>query len=324
MNKILAVIIASLLLPTVVQANNYPSRPISMIVPYAPGGSTDALARVIANAMGKALNQTIVVENVGGGGGIIGLQKLMHANADGYTISFGNMGNFAIAGTLYPKANYDPRRDLEPIGLVASVPMVLSVSQKSGIKNMKELLEKSQGSQKQLNFGNSGAGSTGHISSVYFNSVTNGNVEQISYRGAGPSIADLMAGTLDAVIDQTVTMIPASKGGRILPIAISGDKRVGQLPNVPTFKEAGVPAFDMKVWNAIVAPKGTPPAVIDKLSAALEASFSNNEVIAKMETFAAPIPAQKERGPAALKQLIDSEVERFAKLIKDNNIHVNE
>ena len=316
-------LLASVALCNAAYADNYPSRAISMIVPYAAGGSTDGLARVIADAMGRQLKQAIVVENVGGGGGMIGIKKLMQAKPDGYTISLGNMGNFAIAGTLYPKADYDPRRDVEPIGLVASVPMVLSVSEKSGIKDMPELLKRLRASDTAINFGHSGPGSTGHIASVFFSSVSDTKAVQVPYRGAGPAIADLMAGTVDAVIDQTVTMIPASKGGRIRPIAVSGEKRVEQLPDTPTFKEAGVPGFDLHVWNAVVAPKGTPAAVVQTLSRALHDSFEDPKVIEQMKSFAAPIPKQEEQGPAALKSLIDTEVVRFEKLIKDNNLHVN-
>ncbi len=324
MKKTIFTLLASVAICNMAHADNYPSRPISMIVPYAAGGSTDGLARVIADAMGRQLKQTIVVENIGGGGGMIGIKKLMQAKPDGYTISMGNMGNFAIAGTLYPSANYDPRRDVQPVGLVAKVPMVLSVSQKSGIKNMSEFLKKLHISDTEVNFGHSGPGSTGHIAAVFFSSVSGTKAVQVSYRGAGPAIADLMAGTVDAVIDQTVTMIPASKGGRILPIAISGDQRVEQLPDTPTFKEAGVPGFDLHVWNAVVAPKGTPAAVVDTLAQALKDAFADPKVVAQMKSFAAPIPRQDEQGPAALKTLIDTDVVRFEKLIKDNNLHVNE
>ncbi len=323
MKTTLVALLACTALGSAAHAADYPNRSISMIVPYAAGGSTDALARVMADAMGRQLKQTIVVENVGGGGGMIGIKKLMQAKPDGYTISLGNMGNFAIAGTLYPKAGYDPRRDVKSIGLVAKVPMVLSVSQKSGIKDMAELLKRLNVENTSIDFGHSGAGSTGHISSVFFSSVTHTKAMQIPYRGAGPSIADLMAGTIDAVIDQTVTMIPASKGGRILPIAVSGDARIEQLPDTPTFKEAGVPDFDLHVWNAVVAPKDTPDAIVETLAQALNNSFQDPKVIEQMKSFAAPIPKKEERGPAALKTLIDTDVVRFEKLIKDNNLHVD-
>ncbi len=303
-------------------ASDFPSKAVHMIVPYAAGGSTDGLARVMAEAMSKSLGQPIVVENVGGGGGMIGLRRLMQSEPDGYTISLGNMGNFAIAGTLYPSANYDPRRDVAPVGLVAKVPMVLSVSQKSGIKSMDELLGKLRVPNSPINIGHSGPGSTGHIASIYFGMVTDTKGQQISYRGAGPAIADLMGGVVDVVIDQTVTMIPASKGGRVIPLAVSGEKRVAELPDTPTFAEAGVPKFDLHVWNAVVAPVGTPPDRIEVLAKAISEAFNDPKVKAQMETFAAPIPPAEEQGPDYLKSLIDSEVPRFEEIIKEAKLQV--
>jgi len=293
-----------------------------MIVPYAAGGSTDGLARVMAEAMSKQLGQSIVVENIGGGGGMIGLRKLMQANPDGYTIALGNMGNFAIAGTLYPSANYDPRRDVEPVGLVAQVPMVLATSAKSSITSMDALLEQLRVPDTPINIGHSGPGSTGHIASIYFGMVTNTHGQQISYRGAGPAIVDLMGGVVDAVIDQTVTMIPASKGGRVVPLAVSSKERVPALPDTPTFAEAGVPEFDLHVWNAIAAPAGTPVDRIEVLAKALSDAFEDPNVVAQMEMFSAPIPTNEERGPKYLKALIDSEVPRFEKIIKESNLTV--
>lgn len=305
-----------------VHASDFPTKAIHMIVPYAAGGSTDGLARVMAEAMSKKLGQPIVVENVGGGGGMIGLRKLMQATPDGYTVTLGNMGNFAIAGTLYPSANYDPRRDVAPVGLVAQVPMVLSASQKSGITSVDELLKRLRVPNTEINIGHSGPGSTGHIASIYFGTVTDTHGQQISYRGAGPAIADLMGGVVDAVIDQTVTMIPASKGGRVIPLAVSGNERVAALPDTPTFTEAGVPEFDLHVWNAIAAPVGTPDDRIETLAQALSAAFEDPKVIAQMETFAAPIPSKDEQGPAFLKSLISSEVVRFEKLIQDAKLQL--
>jgi len=322
MKRILITMLGAAALCGTSQAADFPDRTIHMIVPYAAGGSTDGLARVMAEAMSKQLGQTIVVENIGGGGGMIGLRKLMQAKPDGYTITLGNMGNFAIAGTLYPKANYDPRRDVTPVGLVAKVPMVLSVSEKSGIKTMDELLSKLRVPNTEINIGHSGPGSTGHIASIYFGMVTDTHGQQISYRGAGPAIADLMGGVVDAVIDQTVTMIPASKGGRVLPLAVTGNARVPALPDTPTFTEAGVPKFDLHVWNAIAAPAGTPEDRVNVIAKALSDAFTDPKVVAQMETFAAPIPPKEEQGPAYLKSLIESDVVRFEEIIKNSNIEV--
>lgn len=305
------------------QAESFPTRAISMVVPYAPGGSTDGLARIVANAMGKNLGQTVVVENLGGGGTMIGNQRVVRAAPDGYTISFGNMGSLAIAPSLYPKSKFDPRRDMVGVGLVATVPMVLSVSKASGIETLPQLLERLKAKGNQLNFGNAGSGSTSHIAAENFLHVTSTKAMQIPYRGAGPAIADLMAGTVDAVIDQTVTMIPLHEGGRVKALAVASTARLPQMPDVPTFAEMGVPAFDMSVWNGIAAPAGTPPEVLQRLQDALAAALKDPAVRESLEKLAAQAPAEKDQGSAAFQALIQRDVPKYAELIQAANITVN-
>ena len=297
-------------------AQGYPTRPISMIVAYPPGGSTDGLARIIGAAMAKNLGQQVIVENVGGAGGTIGTQRVLKSPPDGYMITFGNMGSLAIAGPLYPNIKFDPVKDLTPIGLVADVPMVLSASNKSGYTNLQQLLDQLRKDGAAVNFGTAGPGSTGHIGAVLFLHVTNNNATLVSYRGAGPAIADLMAGTVDTVIDQTVTMIPIHKGGRVKALAVSGKQRLPQIPDVPTFAEAGAPAFDLSVWNGIAAPAGTPPAIVDRLAQALAAALKDPEVIDRFEKMAAVIPPEAEQGPKPFAALIARDVVRFGELIK--------
>lgn len=304
-------------------AQDYPTRAISMVVPYAAGGSTDGLARIVAQAMGENLGQTVVVENLGGGGTVIGNQRVTRAAPDGYTITFGNMGSLAIAPSLYPKSKFDPRRDLAPVGLVATVPMVLSVSKKSGIANLSDFVARMKANGADVNFGNAGAGSTSHIAAVYFMRVTGTRAMQIPYRGAGPAIADLMAGTVDAVIDQTVTMIPVHKGQRVAALAVASPQRLPQLPDVPTFAEAGVPDFQMSVWNGIAAPAGTPPAVIARLELALAAALKNPGVRESLAKLAARAPDEREQGGAAFRALIARDVLRFERLIQDAGITVD-
>ncbi|SAI07807.1 putattive exported protein [Bordetella ansorpii] len=304
-------------------AQDYPSRAISMVVPYAPGGSTDGLARIVANAMGKNLGQTLVVENLGGGGTMIGNQRVARAAPDGYTITFGNMGSLAIAPSLYPRSKFDPRRDMVGIGLVATVPMVLSASKASGITSVKQMLDTLRAKPNALNFGNAGSGSTSHIAAANFLFVTGTQGTQVPYRGAGPAIADLMAGTVDAVIDQTVTMIPLHTSGRVTALAVASGKRLPQLPDVPTFAEAGVPQFDLSVWNGIAAPAGTPAPVIARLEQALNAALQDPEVIASLENLAAVAPVGSERGSAAFQALIAKDVPRFAALIEAADVTVN-
>ena len=325
MKKTIRVALSTILLGTALIgassfAQNFPTRSISMVVPYPPGGSSDGLARIIGVAMSKDLGQQVIVENVTGAGGTIGTQKVLKSTPDGYTITFGNMGSLAIAAPLYPNIKFDPVKDLAPIGVVADVPMVISVSKKSGIKTLGEFLTELKKDGKSVNFGTAGPGSTGHIGATMFLYVTKTSATLVNYRGAGPAIADLLAGTVDAVIDQTVTMIPIHNGGRVTALAVSGKNRLAQIPDVPTFAQAGAPEFDLSVWNAIAAPAGTPPAVVDRLARALANALKDPEVVDRFAKMAAVIPPESEQGPKAFAALIAKDVPRFTQLIKDAKI----
>jgi tripartite-type tricarboxylate transporter receptor subunit TctC len=305
-------------------ANAYPDKAITMIVPYAPGGSTDGLARIVADSMAKSIGASIIVENIGGVGGVPGVQKFLRAKQDGYTIMLSNMGSFAIAPTLYPHMKFDPKSEMEPLGLVAEVPMVLSVSAASGIKDLPALLQRMRdSSQPRINLGNGGPGGTGHIGAEYFLYLTKTTSEMIPYRGTGPALVDLMAGTVDVVIDQTVAMIPASKGNRILPLAVASPERIPQMPDTPTFAEGGVPEFDMSVWNAIAAPKGIPRDRADKLVKALNEALDDPKVKAALDSLGAIAPQGKRRGPEEMHRLTQRDLDRFAKLIHVANIPIN-
>ncbi|WP_459615871.1 Bug family tripartite tricarboxylate transporter substrate binding protein [Bordetella sp. 2513F-2] len=304
---------------------DYPDKPITMLVPYAPGGSTDGLARIVAEAMGKSLQTQVIVENVGGVGGVPGVQKFLRASNDGYTIMLSNMGSFAIANTLYPKMGFDPKTDIQPLGLVAEVPMVLSVSAESGIKDLPALLARMRDTaQPPIHLGNGGPGGTGHIGSEFFLYVTQTKAQQIPYRGTGPALVDLMAGTVDMVIDQTVAMIPASKGGRVVPLAVASEKRIPQMPDTPTFIEGGVPEFDMAVWNAVAAPKGIDPQKRQKLVDALNAALDDPKVKASLDSLGAIAPQGTRRGPEEMQRLIERDVDRFARLIHEAGIPINQ
>jgi tripartite-type tricarboxylate transporter receptor subunit TctC len=201
--------------------------------------------------------------------------------------------------------------------------MVLSVSKKSGITTLPDFVARLKKNGADVNFGNAGSGSTSHIAAAYFMHVTHTQGMQIPYRGAGPAIADLMAGTVDAVIDQTVTMIPIHEGKRVTALAVASASRLPQIPDVPTFAEAGVPDFNMSVWNGIAAPAGTPPAVIARLEQALAAALKSPGVRESLDKLAAQAPAEKEQGAAAFQALIARDVPNFAALIKDAGITVN-
>ena len=298
----------------------YPTRPITFVVPYAAGGTTDVLARIIAKAMTQVVRQSVIVENAGGGGGTTGTLRVVRSAPDGYTLTFGNMGSLAANVPLYPNLAFDPRRDLAPVGLVARVPMMLSVSNKSGIRDLPALVARLKTPGNNINIGQSGAGSTGHLAAARLLQLTNSKAALIPYRGAGPAIQDLVAGNVDAVIDQTVTMIPTHQSGNARGIAVSSKERLAQVPDVPTFAEGGVMEFDLFVWNAIAAPKDTPPLVLDKLVRALDAALDSSEVRARFADLAAQAPAPEDRGPASLGRLIATDVDRLTDIVRSADI----
>jgi tripartite-type tricarboxylate transporter receptor subunit TctC len=299
-------------------AQDYPNRPITFVVPYAAGGTTDVLARIIGKGMGADLGQTIIIENAGGAGGTVGTQRVVRAEPDGYTLTFGNMGSLAANVSLYPKLSFDPRKDLAPIGVVANVPMVLSVSKKSGVRDVGGFLNALRTGN--VNFGHSGPGSTGHLAAVAFLAATSTKATSVAYRGAGPAINDLVAGVVDAVIDQTVTMIPMHKGGNVTAIGVTSPARLPQIEDVPAFRESGVPSFDLTVWNAIAAPRGTPPTVIARLEKALAAALADPEVKQRFSDLAAQAPEPSGTGGEALGRLIVRDVERLGEIVRSAGI----
>ena len=319
--RILArIVLALAATATAAVAQPYPNRPVTFVVPYAAGGTTDVLARIMGKAMGAQLGQVIIVENVSGAGGSVGTQRVVRADPDGYTLSFGNLGSLAANAALYPKFSFDPRRDLAPVGVVSTVPVVLSVSNKSGIADMAGLLAKLRAREDGVNFATAGAGSTTHLAASLLTFVTGTKAVFINYRGSGPAITDLVAGVVDAGFDQTVTMIPMHNGRNLRAIAVSGPSRAPQIPDVPTFAEAGVPRFDLSVWNAIAAPRGTPAAVVARLEQALSAALDDPEVRLRFGELAAPVPDPSARGAGPLGRLMASEVERLGDLVKSAGI----
>jgi tripartite-type tricarboxylate transporter receptor subunit TctC len=308
--------IAAIVFAHAASAESFPSRPITLVVAAAAGGTTDVLARIVARRMSEDLGQSVVVENVTGGGATVGTRRVVRADADGYTLIFGNMGSLAANFWLFPNLGFDPRQDLAAVGLVAIVPMVLSVSKKSGIHDLAGLIAALKAKPRALNFGHAGPGTTTHLAAITFLHVTGTQAHDIPYRGSGPAINDLVAGTIDAVIDQTVTMIPMHTGGSVTAIATSSASRLAQIPDVPTFAEAGVPAFDLTVWNAIAAPAATPRPVLDRLEASLKTSLADADLRHRFADLAADVPQPNQIGAEPLRRLIASDIERFGPIIQ--------
>jgi len=297
-------------------AQTFPSKQITIIVGVAPGGTLDALARQVALGLSTTLKQSVIVENVTGAGGLVGFQRLLKAEPDGYTLNFSNQ-SLLIIPHLYPKGNFDPLTDLAPIGTVATVPMVMAVSNASGIKDLPALMDYLKRNPGKANFGSGGPGTTAHLAEALFLNMNKVDATLVQYRGTGPALVDLMSGVIDGIIDQTVTIMPLNADKRIRAIAVSSPQRLSQLPDVPTFAEGGVPQFDLRIWNGLVAPKGTPRPVLDKLAAALSQVIDSPEFKDRVEKqLASQTPPMAERGPDAFRKLLEQDSERISSLIK--------
>jgi tripartite-type tricarboxylate transporter receptor subunit TctC len=297
-------------------AQTFPSKQITIIVGVAPGGTLDTLARQVALGLSNTLKQSVIVENVTGAGGLVGFQRLLKSEPDGYTLNFSNQ-SLLIIPHLYPKGNFDPLTDLAPLGTVATVPMVMAVSNASGIKDLPALMDYLKRNPGKANFGSGGPGTTAHLAEALFLNMNKVDATLVQYRGTGPALVDLMSGVIDGIIDQTVTIMPLNADKRIRAIAVSSPQRLSQLPDVPTFAEGGVPQFDLRIWNGLVAPKGTPRPVLDKLAAALSQVIDSPEFKDRVEKqLASQTPPMAERGPDAFRKLLEQDSERISSLIK--------
>ncbi|MFA4914839.1 MAG: tripartite tricarboxylate transporter substrate binding protein [Burkholderiaceae bacterium] len=297
----------------VAAAEPFPSKPITIIVGVAPGGSLDALARLVGNNLANVTKQSVIVENVTGAGGLIGFQRLTKSAPDGYTLMFSN-NSMVLIPLLQPQSGLDVVTDTTPIGTVANVPMVLSVSNKSGITDLPSMLTSMRAGKLRPNLGSGGPGTTSHLAEAMFLQMAKAEGELVQYRGSGPALTDLMAGTIEAMIDQTVTMMSLHQGNRIKAIAVASKERLPQMPDVPTFAEGGLPQFELQIWNGLVAPKGTPKDVVDKLAKALSQAIDTPEFRERMDQLAAQIPSPADRSPAGFKRTLQRDQKQLAEL----------
>ncbi|NWG24356.1 MAG: tripartite tricarboxylate transporter substrate binding protein BugD [Pseudorhodoplanes sp.] len=297
-------------------AQDYPTRPITMIVPFAAGGPTDVIARIVSENMSKTLGQTIVIENVVGAGGTTGATRAMRAAPDGYTIIMGHMGTHAASVALYPNLAYKPDADFEPIGLVAGTPILILAKKDFPAKDLKEFVAYVKANADKLNLAHAGVGSVSFTTCLLLNSLLNVKPTSIPYQGTGPSMNALVAGQVDYMCDQIVNAVPQIKGGTIKAYAIGTAERNPSPPDVPTTKEAGLPEFQASAWNALFAPKGTPKPVLDKLSAALDKALNDEGVRKRLLDLGSDIPGPDRRGQAALASLVKSEIAKWSPIIK--------
>ena len=286
-----------LALPLAVQAQAFPARPVTLVVPFPAGGPSDALARAIAQPMGRSLGQPVVIENVAGAGGTIGLAKVAKAAPDGYTLGFGTIGTHVANVALYKKLPYDPVADFRPIGPAGSAPLVLVARAGAPVSNLAEFSRWLAREPKKMSYASAGVGSVSHFGCVMLLAALKIEVTHVPYRGVAPAMNDLMGGQVDFMCDQTTTALPQVAGGKIKAVAVLAARKLPQWPQVGTAASAGVD-LDLRSWNALFAPKGTPDAVAHRLTEALAAAMADPQLRRQMETVGVDLPQPAQVNPA--------------------------
>ena len=298
------------------QAQTYPTRNITMIVPFAAGGPTDVIARIVSGQMAPGLGQSIIIENVVGAGGTTGATRASRAANDGYTLITGHMGTHAASVPLYPKLAYHPEKDFEPVALLAGTPILILARKDFPPKDLKEFVAYVKANADKVNAAHAGIGSVSNVSCELLNSILGIKPVGVPFNGTGPAMNALVAGQVDYMCDQIVNAVPQINGGTIKAYAIATPERNPSLPNVPTTKEGGLPEFQAQAWNAIFAPKGTSPEIVAKLNASAAKALDDDNVKKRLLELGSVIPAPADRTPQALGALVKSEVAKWSSVLK--------
>jgi tripartite-type tricarboxylate transporter receptor subunit TctC len=302
------------------RAQDYPTRPITIVVSTAPGGGNDIMARVIGERMSRTLGQQFVVENKPGAGGTIATRQIAKSAPDGYTLGLGNTGTLAQGPAYYPNAGYDPRKDFAPIGLIANAPLTVVVHPSLAVGSIKELVELAKKEPGKLTYGSGGAGTPNHLTGVMFANITGVSIVHVPFRGSGPAVAALVGGHVSMMFSSLPPVIGNIKNGIVRPLAMTSAKRSATLPDLPTVAEAGFPGFEAAQRYGLIAPAGTPPAIIAKLSVALREALSSDEVKARIAAEGAePIPGT----PEEYAKDIEREAAKWAEVVKRAGIAPN-
>ncbi|HUI98835.1 MAG TPA: tripartite tricarboxylate transporter substrate-binding protein [Usitatibacter sp.] len=301
----------------------YPDRPITWVVPFAPGGATDTLARQFAERMTRGTKQSIVIENVPGAGGTIGAAKVAQSKPDGYTFLVGHVGYMAAAPSLYKHLAYDPVRDFEAAIRFPDTPMVLVCGKRVQQQDIGSLIRYARANPGKLNFANAGVGSAGHLVAALFSSKVKADIVHVPYKGNAPAYTDIMGGRIDCMFDQSNTALPQVRGGKVRAFAVTSRERIPQLPEVPTLAESGLPGFEAATWYGIYAPRGTPKQAIHWMVARLHDAMHDQAFTARMVEQGYVLVPASEQGPAALAAHTRREVGIWRKVIKDARIQPN-
>lgn len=298
------------------QAQNYPTRNITMIVPFAAGGPTDVISRIVTGHMAQTLGQSIIIENVVGAGGTTATTRAARAANDGYTLITGHMGTHAASVPLYPRLAYHPEKDFEPIALLAGTPILILARKDFPPKDLKEFVAYVKANAEKVNAAHAGVGSVSHVSCELLHSILDIKPVGVPFNGTGPAMNALVGGQVDYMCDQIVNAVPQVNAGTIKAYAIATPARNPSLPNVPTTAEAGLPAFQAQAWNAVFAPKGTSPAILATLNAAASKALDDENVKKRLLELGSVIPAGADRTPEALAALVKAEVAKWSAVLK--------
>lgn len=303
-------------------AQGFPERPVTLVIPFAAGGPTDVVARMMSAPMGRHLGQTVIVENTTGAGGTIGATRVARARPDGYTIFMHHMG-MATAPALYRKLSFDPLKDYEYIGQVVDVPMTLLGRKDLPANNLQELLAYIKVNSEKVNLANAGLGAVSHLCGLLFQSQIGIDLTTVPYKGTGPAMADLLAGQVDILCDQTTQTVPIIKDGRVKVFGVTVPNRLAALPSVPTLDEQGLKGFEIKVWHGLYAPKGTPAPVLEKLNAALQAAMQDPVVKARLADMSSDIVTKDKMTPAGLKSHLEAEIAKWGPVIRKAGVYAD-
>ena len=303
-------------LPAHAQAQPYPARSITMIVPFAAGGPTDVISRIVTGHMAQTLGQSIIIENVVGAGGTTATTRAARAASDGYTLITGHMGTHAASVPLYPNLAYHPEKDFEPVALLAGTPILILARKDFAPKDLKEFISYVKTNVEKVNAAHAGIGSVSHVSCQLLNSILDIKPTGVPFNGTGPAMNALVGGQVDYMCDQIVNAVPQINGGTIKAYAVATPARNPSLPDLPTTTEAGLPAFQAQAWNAIFAPKGTPAPIIAKLNAAAAKALDDENVRKRLLDLGSVIPGPADRTPEALAALVKSEIAKWTPVLK--------
>ena len=306
-------------LPRLARAQAYPTRAVTIIVPFAAGGPTDVCARIVGDHMSRTLGQQLIVENVVGAGGTTGSTRAMRAAPDGYTIQIGQTGTHAASVALYPNLAYRPDVDFEPIGVIVVPPIVIATRKDFPANDLKEFMAYARANPDKLNMAHAGVGSITHFTCLMLNAMIGIKPTLVPFSGSAPAINALVAGQVDYICDPTPDIVQQLQGGTLKVYAVAAPTRSPVLPDVPTTIEAGLPEFQVIAWYGLFAPKGTPKPILDKLTGALDAALDNESVRKRLLDLGCDIPDKAQRGQAQLAALVKSEIARWGPIIKAAN-----